>query len=310
MAHCFVTRQLPGPALDRLRAQHEVDVWPERNPPTHEQLIEHAEDAEGVLSLLTDRLDAETIAQLPRLKVIANYAVGFDNVDLAAAAAKNIRVGNTPDVLTDATADLAFALLLSAARRLPEALHAAQGREWVGWEPAGFLGAEVHGRTLGIVGFGRIGRAVAERAQGFKMNLIHTGSQDGANHLDHLLQDSDFVSLHAPLTPETRHLIDAQALDKMKPTAILINTARGQLVDQPALIDALKHNKIAGAALDVTDPEPPAPNDPLLKAPNLTLTPHIGSATRAAREKMADLAVDNLLAGLAGRPLPHQVGTL
>ncbi|MFL5821861.1 MAG: 2-hydroxyacid dehydrogenase [Solirubrobacteraceae bacterium] len=304
---CFVTRQLPGEALKRLQTRHEVEVWPDRAPPTPEQLLEHAGDAQGLLSLLTDRLDARAMEGMPNLKVISNYAVGYDNVDLTAAAARGIKVGNTPDVLTDATADLTFTLLLAAARRLPEAFAAARDGEWLGWEPAGFLGAEVHGQTLGIVGFGRIGQAVAARAGGFAMRVIHTTSKSGPADCDWLLDESDFVSLHTPLTPTTRHLIDANALKRMKPTAILINTARGQLVDQPALIDALKSSQIAGAALDVTDPEPPTENDPLLSAPNLVLTPHIGSATRAARERMADLAVDNLLAGLEGRPLPHEV---
>jgi glyoxylate reductase len=309
VARCFVTRRLPGPALDRLRAEHEVEVWPERTPPSHEELIEHAAEAEGLLSLLTDRLNAETIGQLHGLRVISNYAVGYDNVDLAAAAERGIRVGNTPDVLTDATADLTFALMLAAARRLPEALKAACRREWLGWEPATFLGAEVYGATLGIIGFGRIGRAVAARAQGFSMRVLHVGSDHTPEELDHLLQDSDFVSLHCPLTPATHHLIDDAALRKMKSGAFLINTARGEIVDQRALEHALKAGQIAGAALDVTDPEPPKPDDPLLEVPNLVLTPHIGSATAAARERMADLAVENLLAGLAGEAMPHEVST-
>jgi glyoxylate reductase len=216
-------------------------------------------------------------------------------------------VGNTPDVLTEATADLTFALLLAAARRFPEAFAAARDGEWLGWEPGGFLGAEVWGKTLGIIGFGRIGRAVASRAEGFQMKVIHVGSQDGREALDELLEQADFVSVHTPLTPTTRHLLDADALERMKPTAILINTARGEIVNQQALIDALHAREIAGAALDVTDPEPPSPADPLLSAPNLVLTPHIGSATATARARMADLAVDNLLAGLNGKPLPHGV---
>ncbi len=307
MSHVFVTRQLPGTALERLGARHDIDVWPERQPPRHDQLIAHAKDGEGLLSLLTDRVDADTIGQLPKLEVIANYAVGFNNIDLAAAAARGIKVGNTPDVLTDATADATFALLLAAARRLPEAFAAARSGEWLGWEPAAFLGAEVHGRVLGIIGFGRIGRAVAKRAEGFAMEVVHVGASDGPNALNELLEHADFVSIHTPLTPATHHLIDAAALRRMKPTAILINTARGEIVDQPALIEALANGEIAGAALDVTDPEPPAHDDPLLSAPNLVLTPHIGSATTAARERMADLAVDNLLAGLDGEPLPHEV---
>ncbi len=216
-------------------------------------------------------------------------------------------MGNTPDVLTDATADLTFTLLLAAARRLPEAFDAARSGEWIGWEPASFLGAKVYGQALGLVGFGRIGQAVARRAEGFAMRVLHTGSADGPEALDNLLSESDFVSLHTPLTAATHHLIDESALNRMKPTAILINTARGGIIDQPALIRALHDGQIAAAALDVTDPEPPAPDDPLLGAPNLVLTPHIGSATRAARERMADLAVDNLLAGLAGEPMPHEV---
>ncbi len=307
VARCFVTRRLPGRALDRLQAEHDVDVWPERTPPSHDELLRNAQSAEGLLSLLTDRVDAETIAQLPELRVISNYAVGYDNVDLAAAASRGIRVGNTPGVLTDATADLTFALILAAARRLPEAFTAARDGEWLGWEPAGFLGAEVHGATLGIIGLGRIGQAVAARARGFDMQVLHIGSGHTPDERAHLLATSDFVSLHCPLTRKTHHLIDAEALRQMKPSAILINTARGEIVDQSALITALEEGQIAGAALDVTDPEPPQSGDPLLSAPTLVLTPHIGSATRAARERMANLAVDNLLAGLAGMEMPHEV---
>lgn len=307
MARCFVTRQLPGPALDRLAAAHDVEIWPERTPPPREQLLQKAERAEGLLSLLTDRIDADAINALPKLRIISNYAVGYDNVDLAAAAARGIRVGNTPDVLTDATADLTFALLLASARRLPDAFTAARSGEWIGWEPASFLGSKVHGLTLGLVGFGRIGQAVARRAEGFGMSVLHTRSGDGPQALDELLRESDFVSLHTPLTTATHHLIDEAALQRMKSTAILINTARGGIVDQQALIRALHEGQIAAAALDVTDPEPPTPDDPLLQAPNLVLTPHIGSATRAARERMADLAVENLLAGLEGGPMPHEV---
>jgi glyoxylate reductase len=307
VARVFVTRQLPGTALDRLRAEHEVDVWPDREPPPRDELVRRAADAEGLLSLLTDQLDADTIRQLPELRVIANYAVGYNNIDLATAAARGIKVGNTPDVLTDATADVTFALLLAAARRLPEAFTAARSGEWLGWEPAAFLGAEVYGQTLGIIGFGRIGQAVARRASGFDMRVVHVSSDDPPQALHELLEQSDFVSIHTPLSPATRHLIDADALSRMKPTAVLINTARGDIVDQPALIDALHEGQLGGAALDVTDPEPPAPDDPLLEAPRLVLTPHIGSATAAARARMADLAVDNLLAGLAGEPLPHEV---
>jgi phosphoglycerate dehydrogenase-like enzyme len=307
MARVFVTRRLPGPALERLRAEHETEVWPDRTPPTRDQLLERTADAEGLLSLLTDAIDARLIAGAPHLRAISNYAVGTDNIDLAAAAERGIPVGNTPDVLTDATADLAFALLLAAARKLPEASAAIRHGDWLTWEPARHLGHSVHGATLGIVGVGRIGRAVAQRARGFEMEVLGTatGTTPGLP-VDEVLERSDFVSLHCPLTPATHHLIDAAALRRMRPTAILVNTARGPIVDQPALLRALQDGTIAGAALDVTDPEPMAPDDPLLAAPNLLVTPHIGSATVAARERMAELAVENLLAGLAGRPMPHQ----
>jgi glyoxylate reductase len=303
MARCFVARRLPGPALLRLQAAHEVDVWEARLPPTPDELVRHAADAEGLLTLLTDRVDAAVIDACPRLRTISNYAVGYDNIDLAAASRRGITVGNTPDVLTDATADLTFALLLAAARKLPEATRAVEEGDWLTWEPARYLGAAVHGATLGVIGMGRIGRAVARRAEGFGMRVIGVGSRDP---LDELLAESDFISLHVPLTPATHHLIDAGTLGRMRPAAILINTARGGIVDQAALRAALEQGTIAGAALDVTDPEPLAPDDPLLGAPNLIVTPHIGSATQAARERMAELAVENLLAGLDGRPLPHR----
>lgn len=307
MARVFVTRQLPGPALDRLAAAHDVEIWPERPPPDYETLREKAAEADGLLSLLTDRIDADLIDNSPNLKAISNYAVGFDNIDVDAATRRGIPVGNTPDVLTDATADMAFALLLAAARKLTEAAQDVRDGDWITWESAKHMGREVHGATLGIIGFGRIGRAVAKRATGFEMKVIHTGSsRDPGAPLDELLEQSDFVSIHTPLTADTNHLIDAAALKRMKPTAILINTARGPVVDQAALKEALTNGEIAGAALDVTTPEPLLPDDPLLQAPNLIVTPHIASATEAARERMAELAVDNLLAALDGNPMPHQ----
>ena len=307
MARVFVSRRVPGSALERLGEVHDVEVWPERLPPTYAQLTEHVRDAEGLLSMLTDRVDAALIAAAPELRAIANYAVGYDNIDLHAAAERRIPVGNTPDVLTDATADLAFALLMAAARKLVEADGAVRGGDWSTWEPGRYLGADVYGATLGIIGFGRIGRAVAARADGFNMRTLHTNASSTQDDIDELLEQSDFVSLHAPLTPDTRHLIGPHALAKMKSSAILINTARGEIVDQEALTRALTDGLIAGAALDVTTPEPLPADDPLLAAPNLIVTPHIGSATRTARERMADLAVDNLLAALAGEPMPHQV---
>jgi glyoxylate reductase len=301
MAKVFVTRALTGDALERLRAAHEVTIWDGALPPDPHVLRAALADAEGLLCLLTDRVDAALLEAAPRLRAIANYAVGSDNIDLALTTARGIPVGVTPDVLTEATADLAFALLLAAARQLPQARADARAGAWRTWEPAGWLGAEVHGAALGIVGFGRIGRAVARRAEGFAMTVRSTAE----TALEEILATSDFISLHCPLTSATRQLINAQALALMKPTAILINTARGGVVDQAALIEALHAKRIAGAALDVTDPEPPPPGDPLFDIPNLLVLPHIGSATRAARARMTELAVENLLAALDGRPMPH-----
>jgi len=302
MARCFVTRRIPGPALDRLIDAHDVEVWPHRLPPTPDELREHVAGVEGLLSLLTDTVDEALLDAAPDLRAISNYAVGTDNVDLEAATARGIPVGNTPDVLTDATADLAFALLLALARRLPEGERDVREGQWVTFEPDRNLGAEVTGATLGIVGFGRIGKAVARRAEGFGMEILHTGDVE----LEELLERSDFVTLHCPLTPETRHLIDAAALARMKATALLVNTARGPIVDPAALERALHERAIAGAALDVTDPEPLPADHPLLEAPNLLVVPHVGSATVRTRHKMTELAVDNLLAALAGEPMPHQ----
>jgi glyoxylate reductase len=305
MARVFVSRRLPGPALERLARAHETEVWPERRPPSYAELRERAAEAEGLLTMLSDRIDAELIGASPRLRAIANYAVGYDNIDLEAALRREIPVGNTPDVLTDATADLAFTLLMAAARKLPEAIAGARS-SWVTWEPAGYLGAPVFGATLAVIGAGRIGSAMARRGEGFGMRVITAGrGQDPGP----VLEAADFVSLHVPLTPETHHLIDAEALARMKPSAILINTARGEVVDQAALATALREGQIAGAALDVTTPEPLPPMDPLWEAPNLLITPHIASATRAAREQMAEMAADNLLAGLEGRRMPYQVHT-
>src|SRR4051794_5111675 len=306
MARIFVTRELPFPALDRLRGAHELDIWDGDLPPDSGTLRERLRAAQGLLSLVTDAVDAELLAACPELKAIANMAVGTDNIDLEAAAERGIPVGNTPDVLTDATADLAFALLLALARRIPQG--AAQVREgrWRTWEPAADLGADLAGATLGIVGRGRIGDAVARRAEGFGMEVLASSRRSGVP-LDEMLDRADVVSLHCPLTPETRHLIGDAALARMKPSALLVNTARGGVVDQAALRRALIEGEIAGAALDVTAPEPLPADDPLLEAPNLIVVPHVGSATVRTRAKMAEMAVENLLAALAGDPLAYAV---
>ena len=307
MARVFATRALPFPALDRLRAAHEVREWPGELPPAPGELRAAACEADALLTLITDTVDAELLDAAPGLRAIANMAVGTDNVDVEAAAARGIPVGNTPGVLTDATADLAFALLLALARRIVPGAAMVRAGDWRTWEPAGDLGADLAGATLGIVGRGRIGQAVARRAEGFGLDVVHSSRSSGVP-LQELLERSDFVSLHCPLTPETRHLIGSRALARMKRTALLVNTARGGVVDQDALRSALHGGAIAGAALDVTDPEPLPPDHPLLDAPNLLVVPHVGSATVRTRAKMAGMAVDNLLAALDGRPMPHPAG--
>jgi glyoxylate reductase len=304
VARCFVTRVLPGGALDRLRAEHAVTVWPEETPPSHDTLLEASRDSQALLTLLTDRIDAELFDAAADLRAIANYAVGTDNIDLGAATARGIPVGHTPDVLTETTADLAWALMLAAARRIVDGDAAVRAGRWPPWTPNAFLGHDLHGAVLGIVGYGRIGRAVARRGEGFSMTVIHT-ARSGGVPFDELLERSDFVSLHAPLTPETRGLIGDRELGLMKPTAVLVNTGRGPLVQTAALERALRDGQIAAAGLDVTDPEPLPADHSLLQAPNVVVTPHIGSASHRTREAMADMVVDNLLAALDGRRMPH-----
>ena len=301
MGRVLVTRSLAGDALDRLRAEHDVDVWDGELPPSRDELLARIAQAEALLSLLTDRVDPALLDAAPNLRVVSNYAVGFDNIDLEACADRGVAVGTVGDVLTDATADLAMALLLAAARRLPPARDDARAGRWRTWEPQGWLGLELRGARLAIVGPGRIGRATAPRAQAVGMEVELLGRD---RDLRAALARADAVSLHAPLSAQTRHLIDARALAVMRPGTILVNAARGGLVDQAALLDATH----VIAAIDVTDPEPPPPGDPILQAAHVLVLPHIGSATRAARERMTAVAVDNLLAGLAGQPLPNPAG--
>ena len=306
MARCFVTRELPGEALARLRDAHSVEVWNGAGPPPREALVAGVSAAEGLLSLLTDPIDADLIAASPNLRAISNYAVGVDNVAVDAATERLIPVGHTPEVLTDSTADLAVALMLAACRRLAEGERVVRAGEWGTWSPEWLLGRDLHGATVAIVGMGRIGQAVARRLEGFGCELIPVGRAD-AGGLAEALGRADFVSVHTPLTPQTRGLIGEAELQAMKQTAYLVNTARGPIVDAAALERALREGWIAGAALDVTDPEPLPLDHPLLGAPDLLVVPHIGSGTHATREAMASLAVDNLVAGLAGEPMPRCV---
>ncbi|HVX30579.1 MAG TPA: D-glycerate dehydrogenase, partial [Nitrolancea sp.] len=261
-----VTRTIPERGLRLLREFGDVVVWPEQLPPTRERLIDFARGADGLLSLLTEPIDAELLEQLPSVRVVSNFAVGFDNIDVPACTARGVAVCTTPDVLTDTTADFAFALLLASARRVVEAADSVPRGEWKTWEPMGFMGQDVAGATIGVIGFGRIGVAMAKRARGFGMRILYTDAIErpeaerelGAERVDleALLTSSDFVSLHVPLTPETKRLIGAEQLAMMKPNAVLVNTSRGPVVDNDALADALEAGTIWGAALDVTDPEP------------------------------------------------------
>ena len=308
--YIFVTRELPGDAVERLRSAAQVEVWPNPEPPPREELLRRAAGADALLTLLTDRIDAALLDAAPRLRIVSNMAVGYDNIDLKAASARGVLVSNTPGVLTETTADFAFALLLAAARRVVEGDRLARGGGWRTWHPSFLLGQDVHGATLGIVGLGAIGQAIARRARGFDMSLLYVDRQRRAEleaelearfvPLETLLRESDFVSLHVPLTAETRHLIGHRELSLMKPSAILINTSRGGVVDQTALYQALASRAIAGAGLDVAEAEPVPAGDPLLDLDNLTLTPHVGSASVATRARMADMAADAILCVLRG----------
>jgi glyoxylate reductase len=317
--YVFITRLISDAGLSLLQPHCEIDLWPETMPPDRETLTRRSRGIAGLLCLLTDRVDGELMdAAGPSLKVISNHAVGYDNIDVPAATQRGIPVGNTPGILTETTADFAFALLLAAARRVVEGQRAVVSGEWKTWSPQWLLGADIHGATLGIVGFGRIGQAVARRAAGFDMRVLYydpslpPASENipiTAQSVDlaALLAESDFVTIHAPLNEGTRGMFDSQAFARMKPGAVLVNTARGPLVDQEALFQALKTGQIAAAAIDVTDPEPLPLDSELLTLPNLVVTPHIASASRATRAKMATMAAENLLAGLRGERLPYCV---
>jgi glyoxylate reductase len=311
----FVSRNIPQAGLALLRAHCEVNVWPHDRPPTTQELIDNARGKDALVCLLTERIDAAVLAALPSLKIVANVAVGYDNVDLAAATQAGVVVTNTPGVLDDTTADLAFALILATARRVVEADALTRSGRWTGWGIMQLLGHDVHHATLGIIGFGRIGRGVARRARGFEMTVLYHDAVRAPEDverslearyvtLDELLRSSDFVSLHVPLLPQTHHLIDAAALGKMKRTAIVVNTSRGPVIDEAALVAALKEGTIAGAGLDVYEHEPRlAPG--LAALPNTVLLPHIGSASIATRSKMAEMAAQNVVTFFAGGVPPN-----
>ncbi len=313
----YVTRELPSAALDLLAEAVAVRVWPDELPAPPEVLLAEAADADALLTLLTDRIDGAIMAAAPRLRVISNMAVGYDNIDVEEASRRGILVTNTPGILTETTADFAFALLLAAARRVVEAdRYTRQGR-WKTWGPQVLLGQDVYESTLGVVGLGGVGLGVAKRGRGFGMRVLYCETARKPKEerryglvyveMDQLLAESDFISLHTPLTTETHHLIGERELALLKPTAVLVNTARGAIVDQRTLWRFLKERRIAAAAIDVSEQEPIAPDDPLLGLDNIIITPHIASASVATRLGMARMAVDNLLTALRGQVPPQCV---
>ena len=314
----FVSRRIPDDGLKPIAAACEVDLWPDQLPPPYDVLRERIKDCDGLVSLLTDRIDGPLLDAAPKLKVVSNFAVGFNNVDVPACTARGVCVGNTPGVLTDATADTAVTLMLAAARRVTESATDAKEGRWLTWEPLGWLGQDLAGRTLGIVGMGRIGCAVAKRLyHGWGMKVLYTeqvarpeaDQEFGARRVElvELLAQSDYISAHVDLNPTTKGMFGAAQFKKMKPTAVFVNTARGPLVDQKALAEALRSGTIFAAGLDVTDPEPLAPDHELYQLPNCVIVPHIASATVGTRNAMARLCAENLLAGVSGSALPNWV---
>ena len=312
-----ITRSIAQSAVDRLQNEGQITIWTGHEPPTYQQLSQMVKDCDGLLCLLTDRIDDRLIEGAPRLRVISTMSVGYEHIDLEACRRRGIQVGHTPDVLTDATADFAVALMLSVARRIPEAAEYARSGLWSTWDPGLLLGHDFSGITVGIVGMGRIGEAVARRIKAFGTNLVYhdpirrtkTELELNARSVtfEVLLTEADIITLHVPLTDHTYHLISYPQLEMMKPTALLINTSRGKVIDTEALLYALQNDEIKAAGLDVTDPEPLPADHPLYQLPNCLITPHIASAGTATRNKMAHMAVDNLLAGLKGEPLPYPV---
>lgn len=315
-AKVFVTRIIPEEGLEMIQRAAEAEVWEGELPPPYEVLLEKVRGVDGLVTLLTDRIDAELMhAAGSTLKVISQMAVGFDNIDIEAATERGISVGHTPGVLTDTTADFAFALLMAATRRVVEGVQFVKENRWKTWGPRLLMGQDIHNATLGIMGFGRIGQAVAKRARGFDMRVIYydpSTQEEAIGHLDaekhgfeYVLREADFLSIHVPLTEETHHFIGEQAFKLMKPTSVLVNTSRGPTVDPEALYQALKEGEIGYAALDVTEPEPITLDDPLLTLDNCIIVPHIASSSVATRNRMAKMAAANLEAGLKGEPLPN-----
>jgi glyoxylate reductase len=315
----FVTRVIAQEALDKIAQVTEMEVWTEELPPPYEMLLEKARDAEGLLTMLSDKIDAALMDTAPKLKVVSNLAVGYDNISIAEATKRHIVVSNTPGVLTETTADLAFTLLMTAARRVVEADNYTRKGWWKTWGPKILLGQDIHNATLGIIGLGRIGAEIAKRGRGFNMKVLYYDeirrseeeerqlSVEYIPDLAKLLSRADFISVHVPLVPQTHHLIGAAEFALMKPTTVFINTSRGPVVDQRALYEALKSGQIFAAAIDVTEVEPISPDDPLLTLDNIIITPHIASASFTTRGKMALMAAENLLAGLCGETPPNCV---
>lgn len=310
----FVARKIPAAGLDRIVAECDAEIWPDQLPPSYDIIKAKIKDCDGLVSLLTDKIDGPLLDAAPRLKVVSNFAVGFNNIDVPAATSRGVCVGNTPGALTDATADLAFALMIAAARRVVESVIDARAGNWKTWEPLGYLGVDLVGKTIGIIGMGRIGYAMAKRCHGgWGMKVLYHDEFENKNaeadfsakrvDLDTLLRESDFVSVHASLTDSSRGLMGAKQFALMKRTAVFVNSARGPLVDQKALVEALKSKTIFAAGLDVTEPEPPDPKDPILHLPNCVVAPHIASATHPTRDGMAEICADNLIAGVNGLPL-------
>ncbi len=315
----FVTRVMAQEALDKIAQDTDMEVWPEELPPPYEVLLEKARDAEGLLTMLSDKIDTTLIDTAPKLKAVSNLAVGYDNISIAEATKRHIVVGNTPGVLTETTADLAFTLLMTAARRVVEAANYTSRSQWKTWGPKILLGQDINNATLGIIGLGRIGIEVAKRGRGFNMKVLYHDEirrseeeerQLGVEYIPELaklLSSADFISVHVPLVPQTYHLIGAAEFALMKPSAVFINTSRGPVVDQRALYQALKSGQIFSAGLDVTEVEPISPDDPLLTLDNIIITPHIASASFTTRKNMALMAAENLLAGLRGQTPPNCV---